>query len=178
MNYRTLSLQCAVLLGFASIGLASAAPTMCSILAAAENYKMAYKVCVKESKEQNSAQSQSWLGYMYENGLGTKQNFVLGRSWYLKSAHQGYAISQSWMGYINLVGQGVKVDYGKASRWFKKAADQNYPPAQSSLANMYELGQGVPKDLRRAIALYQKAAAQNDQYAISSLERLKIRIKP
>ncbi len=178
MNYRTFSLQCTVWLGFAAVGSASAATSMCSVLASAQQYDLAYKVCLKESKEQNSAKSQSWLGYMYENGLGTKQNFILGRAWYLKSAHQGYAISQAWMGYINLVGQGVKIDYGKASRWFKKAADQDYAPAQSSLANMYELGYGVAKDLKRAISLYQKAAAQNDQYAISSLERLKIPIKP
>lgn len=178
MNYRTFSFQCTVLLGFAAVGSASAATSMCSILASAKNYDLAFKVCIRELKTQSFPDAQSWLGYMYENGLGTKQNFVLGRAWYLKSAHQGYANGQSWMGYINLVGQGVKKDYGKASRWFKKAADQDYAPAQSSLANLYELGHGVPKDLKRAIALYQKAAAQNDQYAKQSLKRLNVPIKP
>ena len=73
---------------------------------------------------------QGFLGVMYANGQGVKQDYFKAFEWYQKAAEQGNADAQCFLGFMYQYGQGVKQDYFKAVEWYQKAAEQGNPIAQ------------------------------------------------
>ena len=43
--------------------------------------------------------AQNYLGYCYQNGIGTLQDHKKAFAWYLRSSNNGYALSQCNLGY-------------------------------------------------------------------------------
>ena len=73
--------------------------------------------------EQGDAAAQSYLGMMYDNGQGVKQDDVEAVKWYRKAAEQGDTFAQSNLGMMYLSGQGVQKDRTLAKEWLSKACD-------------------------------------------------------
>jgi TPR repeat protein len=76
-----------------------------------------------------NAESQHYLGFCYENGIGVTRNNVEAAEWYLKAATQGNAQSQGVIGNMYHTGTGVEQSDGAAYFWVavaKKNGDTYY----------------------------------------------------
>src|SRR5579864_2874174 len=85
----------------------------------------------RQAAEQGDATAQTYVGYLYERGLGVPQNLAEALTWYRKAADQGYAPAQKNIGNLYQQGAGTSRDYAEAMRWFRLAADQGNPGAQT-----------------------------------------------
>ena len=128
-----------------------------------QNYYEAAKF-YRVAAEQGDADSQYWLGWLYDQGQGISQNFYEAAKWYRKAAEQGEAFAQNNLGTLYYRGNGVAQDYREAAKWFNKSAEQSNSYAQNWLGILYERGHGVKQDFKRAVELYRKSAEQGDEY--------------
>ncbi len=123
----------------------------------------------RQAADEGNAVGQTYVGYLYENGLGAPQNYAKALIWYRKAADQGRAAAQKNMGNLYEQGWGVTRDYAEALRWYRKAADQGHPAAQTSVGYLYEKGLGVSQDYAEAIRWYRMAANQGEPTAQNNI---------
>jgi uncharacterized protein len=57
------------------------------------------------------ARAQTYLGYMFANGKGVPQNFMVAAGWYRCASQQGFPAAQYLLGLMYDKGQGVPQDY-------------------------------------------------------------------
>jgi hypothetical protein len=113
-------------------------------------------------------QSQIYLAYIYEQGLGVDKNYNEAANWYLKAAARD-AIAQYNLARLYLNGLGRPKNDSLAFNWYRKSANAGFAPAQNNLAYMYEKGVGTKQNYGQAVAWYKKAAAQGHGLAHISL---------
>ncbi|WP_276904408.1 tetratricopeptide repeat protein, partial [Frischella perrara] len=87
------------------------------------NYEKAFTPC-KEEAEQGNADAQYILAYMYEEGVGTKQDKQKAFYWYTKAAEQGHPHPQHNLAIMYYQGEDIEQDKQKAFYWYTKAAEQ------------------------------------------------------
>ena len=89
------------------------------------------------------AAAQTYVGMIYEKGLGTPPNFQQALYWYRKAAEQGYARAQYSVGYFFEQGLGVPKDPQAAVRWYRQAAgiSGDEPSATVALLSEHEKAQ-------------------------------------
>jgi TPR repeat protein len=94
------------------------------------NYAVAFK-WFKKAAEQGDYRAFASLGYLYEKGLGTPQDFAEAASWHVKSAEEpsyGNRLkarsSMLSLGNMYYKGQGVLQDYVRAHMWWNTAASR------------------------------------------------------
>jgi TPR repeat protein/serine/threonine protein kinase len=121
---------------------------------------------------QGHARAQSNLGFMFEKGLGVRQDYAQALNWYRKAAAQGDASAQCNLGDMYFNGEGVKRDYSEAVGWSRKAAEQGFAEGQYALGVMYENGLGVARDHDQALTWYRKAAEQGNEDARMAVDRI------
>ena len=112
------------------------------------------------------------LGWMYQRGLGVKQDYTRAMFWHLRAAEKGDSTAQNNIGWMYRNGLGVKQDFTTAIFWYRKAANQKNASAQNNLGWMYSNGLGVKLDHTMAIFWYQKAAEQGLAAALVNLNTL------
>lgn len=71
--------------------------------------------------EMGNANAQTYIGEMYEQGLGATPNHEKAAEWYRKAADQGFARAQMNLGHLYEKGLGVPVDKVAALTWYRKA---------------------------------------------------------
>jgi transglutaminase-like putative cysteine protease len=130
----------------------------------AKRYKLALSRLTPFA-ESGSAQAQSYVGTMYESGLGVDRDYREAVRWFLMAAEQGDAYSQAHVGYLYEQGLGVARDEKLGAQWYTKAADQGFAWAQMSLGLLYVNGRGVPLDYSKGIFWLRSAADRNDSKA-------------
>ncbi len=86
-----------------------------------KNYETALDYFYKGRNFGDSENACLWLGYMYENGFGVKQNHLFARKFYAVAAFKGNANAQFQLGYMNEFGVGTKRDLYQARYYYKKA---------------------------------------------------------
>ena len=111
--------------------------------------------------EAGNPEAQNNVGYMYEEGLGVPQNYLLAMNWYRQAADNGLAEAQHNMGMLYHHGYGVAENLGEAFRWFKMAADQELAESEYMLALAFENGEGTELDYIEAKRLFLSAARKN-----------------
>jgi hypothetical protein len=57
------------------------------------------------------ARAQTYLGYMFANGKGVPQNYMVAAGWYRCASQQGFPAAQYMLGLMYDKGQGVPQDY-------------------------------------------------------------------
>ena len=72
--------------------------------------------------ERGSPVAQTYLGYMYQYGLGVPQDYVLATSWLHQAAEQGEPTGQFLLGLLFDKGYGVPQDWVEAEVWLNLAA--------------------------------------------------------
>jgi TPR repeat protein len=72
--------------------------------------------------ERGSPVAQTYLGYMYQYGLGVPRDYVLASSWLHQAAEQGEPTGQFLLGLLFDKGYGVPLDWVEAEVWLNLAA--------------------------------------------------------
>jgi len=85
------------------------------------NYRTALIVWLEKAKK-GDAEAQTYVGEIYEKGLGLEPDFRLARNWYLKAAEQGFSRAQINLGYLYEKGLGVDRNPVAALNWYRKAS--------------------------------------------------------
>jgi uncharacterized protein len=88
---------------------------------ARHDYVRAASLLVVEA-ERGSPVAQTYLGYMYQYGLGVPQDYVLATSWLHQAAEQGEPTGQFLLGLLFDKGYGVPQDWVQAEVWLNLAA--------------------------------------------------------
>lgn len=66
--------------------------------------------------------AETYLGYMYQNGLGVPQDYVVAAGWLNQAAQQGEPTAQFMLGLLFDKGYGVPQDWLQAEVWLNLAA--------------------------------------------------------
>ncbi len=85
------------------------------------DYRSALKVWLIKA-EQGDAEAQTYVGEIFEKGLGKTSDFVTAKHWYEKAAQQGYVRAQINLAYLYEKGLGVNKNTSKALAWYRKAS--------------------------------------------------------
>ena len=126
-----------------------------------ENYKAALPHLQRAAKAGN-IQVLSYLGYMYEKGLGTTKNYTSAFNMYKRGANNGNAECIFRLGLLYENGMGVTANQAKAFTLFKQSADLNFAYAANQTSYCYRTGRGTDKNLSEAIRYAQKACDLGD----------------
>ena len=85
------------------------------------DYATALKVWLPQAKEGNP-EAQTYVGEIYEKGLGIEPDYMLAAEWYRKAAAQNYARGQINLGHLYEKGLGVDQDLALAMNWYRRAS--------------------------------------------------------
>ena len=117
----------AVALFFAALGCSPGAKA--DALSAGErayarhDYVQAAPLLLAEA-ERGSPVAQTYIGYMYQNGLGVPRNYAVAAGWLDQAAEQGAPTAQFLLGLLFDKGYGVPQDWVQAEVWLNLAASQ------------------------------------------------------
>ncbi|WP_020597235.1 serine/threonine-protein kinase [Spirosoma panaciterrae] len=126
-----------------------------------KNYTEAFNLLYKNRGSSSlTPQAMHDLGYMYDTGNGTQQDYTEAREWYEKAADKGIPMSMNNLGVMYRYGSGVDKDYSRARSLFERAAAEGVHLANYNLGDLYENGLGVEANLYRAFNYYSKAAKE------------------
>lgn len=112
------------------------------------------------------------LGWLYQQGLGVKQDYKQARWWYQKAASAGHAGGMNNLAYLYLYGLGVNKDYEQARQWYEKAAAADDASSMSGLGYIYLYGLGAKRNYEQALWWYKKAAEAGDGNGMNGLGHL------
>lgn len=127
--------------------------------------------------ENGNADAMFYIGYMYDEADGVKQDYDKALYWYLQAARLDNVDAQVNLGYMYGQGLGVDQNYQQELFWYEKAASQGDMDAQYNLGVMYEMGMGTPIDYSTALKWYKKAAAQGDTEAEEAILAIEQKIE-
>ena len=85
------------------------------------NYASALKVWLPAAQGGDKV-AQTYVGEIYEKGLGTAPDYASAASWYQKAADQGYSRALINLGFLYEKGLGVPKDQAMALKLYRKAA--------------------------------------------------------
>lgn len=86
--------------------------------------------------ERGSPVAQTYLGYMYQYGLGVPRDYVLATSWLHQAAEQGEPTGQFLLGLMFDKGFGVPVNWVEAEIWLNLAAAHAAPGQRDYFARV------------------------------------------
>jgi hypothetical protein len=132
------------------------------------NYTTALKVWLPRANEGDKV-AQTYVGEIYEKGLGTAPDYPAAASWYQKAAAQGYSRALIDLGFLYEQGLGVSKDPAMALKLYRKAAglegsialDAPTPPNQEEVKALRE-------ELERTRRELDKARQELDQQRMKS----------
>jgi uncharacterized protein len=90
---------------------------------ARQDYARAAPLLLVEA-ERGVPVAQTYIGYMYQRGLGVPRDYVVAASWLNQAAEQGEPTAQFFLGLLFDKGFGVPQDWVQAEVWLNLAASQ------------------------------------------------------
>ena len=85
------------------------------------NYATALKIWLPQAKEGNP-EAQTYVGEIYEKGLGIQADYTIAAEWYRRAAEQGHSRAQINLGYLYEGGLGVERNLTTAMNWYRQAS--------------------------------------------------------
>jgi len=85
------------------------------------DYRTALQTWLEQAKQGN-AEAQTYVGEIYEKGLGLPADYKMAFAWYSRAAEQGFSRAQINLGYLYEKGLGVPRDMLKALNWYRLAS--------------------------------------------------------
>jgi uncharacterized caspase-like protein len=85
------------------------------------DYATALKVWLPQAQEGDQT-AQTYVGEIYEKGLGVQPDYAVAAAWYRKAAEQGHTRAQINLGHLYEKGLGVERDVVQAMRWYRQAS--------------------------------------------------------
>lgn len=127
--------------------------------------------------EQQFAQAQASMGWLYQAGLGVDKDEAKAFVLYKKAAEQNNAVAQNNLGVMYENGIAVEPDFKKARYWYKLSAEQGYRFGQYNYANSLLMEKSSDKMLRQkqlsqAKLFLQRSADQGVKQAEDKLKSL------
>jgi len=119
--------------------------------------------------ETGSATAMSYLGWLYEEGLGVERDGSVAAGWYASAALAGAYDFSVKLGWMYLSGDGVPRDRDTAEAWFGRGIEAGYAPARIAWASVLiadALGGKNPDGVFEARELL--LAALDDGYTVAS----------
>jgi len=113
------------------------------------SYSTALAVWLEGAKG-GDAQAQTYVGEIFEKGLGLAPDYDAAATWYRRAAEQGYAPAQINLGQLYELGRGVPRDPAQALAWYRRASgledlSVDFVPSAPSQVEV----DGLKEDLRR-----------------------------
>ena len=127
-------------------------------------YDKALESMMPLAESANHPYAQYYLGSMYANGQGLKQDFKEAAKWYERAAKQGIPQAQFRLGEIYMSGRGVPMDLERSYAWFAVASHLGH--AQAAKALQSSLQRLSPDELAEAKKLGDQLI---QQYGIRSV---------
>ena len=90
---------------------------------ARHDYARAAQLLLPEA-QLDRAVAQTYIGYMYQDGLGVSRDYAVAASWLNKAAQQGEPTAQFLLGLLFDKGFGVPQDWVQAEVWLNLAASR------------------------------------------------------
>ncbi len=97
------------------------------------DYTTAFQTMLPLAKTANHALAQYYLGIMYVNGQGTKQDLAEASKWFDAAAKQGVAQAQYRMAEMYSTGKGAPLDLERAYAWLSVGAHLGHAKSQDRL---------------------------------------------
>ncbi len=85
------------------------------------NFATSLKIWLPKAQK-GDPEAQTYVGEIYEKGLGTQADFGLAAEWYQRAADQGFSRAQINLGYLYETGLGVQQNLTEAMNWYRKAS--------------------------------------------------------
>ena len=85
------------------------------------SYADSLRVWLPLAKE-GEAKAQTYVGEIFEKGLGIAPDYEVAAHWYKLAANQGHGPAQINLGQLYEQGRGVSKDRGRALEWYRRAA--------------------------------------------------------
>jgi uncharacterized caspase-like protein len=85
------------------------------------DYRTSLNVWLPQAQE-GDKEAQTYVGEIYEKGLGVPPDYVVAATWYRKAAAQGHSRAQINLGYLYEKGLGVEKDPLQALSWYRQAS--------------------------------------------------------
>jgi TPR repeat protein len=116
----------AVLFALASSSTAQAGPLQAGIAAFnRHDYARAAQILLPLATAGNP-RAQTYMGFMYQNGRGVVQNYIVASDWFRAAAERGEPTAQYMLGLMYDKGHGVPQDYVIAYTWLNVAVAQSH----------------------------------------------------
>lgn len=125
-----------------------------------QDFQEAFKWTSK-AVENGDIASNTGLGIMYVNGLGTERNEKKALDCFKKAASIGDAVACFWLGSMYFDGKGTSINEAEGFKWIQKAAEKGYVGSYIALGFCFEEGKGIGKNIDEAITWYKKAYDKN-----------------
>jgi uncharacterized caspase-like protein/multidrug efflux pump subunit AcrA (membrane-fusion protein) len=85
------------------------------------DYRTSLNVWLPQAQE-GDKEAQTYVGEIYEKGLGVPPDYVVAAAWYRKAAAQGHSRAQINLGFLYEKGLGVEKDPVQALSWYRRAS--------------------------------------------------------
>ncbi len=126
--------------------------------------------------EAGDAKAQTYVGEIYERGLGTAPDYARAASWYGRAAEQGYGPAQINLGQLYERGLGVQKDLAVALHWYRRASglaeiDQPFLASSDSPAEMQRLREELSSSREQTAALREELAGVQEELGRARAER-------
>ncbi len=119
--------------------------------------------------EQGYAKAQFRLGWLYERGVGVRQDYAKAREWYERAMQNGDDFALARMGLLYELGLGVEKDYATAREYYSRALRAENALGYAQMGYLYETGKGVEMDRLKAAELYRTAMEKGNYLAMTRL---------
>ena len=85
------------------------------------DYRASLNVWLPQAQE-GDKEAQTYVGEIYEKGLGVPPDYAVALAWYRKAAAQGHSRAQINLGFLYEKGLGVEKDPVQALSWYRQAS--------------------------------------------------------
>lgn len=124
------------------------------------NYATSLQIWLPQAKE-GDPEAQTYVGEIFEKGLGTESDYDAAATWYRRAAEQGFTRAQINLGQLYEQGLGVPQDMREALNWYRRASgleDDNLQFASSVRVTMQAKEQKIQQLQEQAQRSEQQAA--------------------
>jgi len=129
---------------------------------------------LQRAANKNDVSALYYLGYIYDNGMGTAKDEQQAISWFSKvvETENQYDTAYYDLGSIYFNKKSPLHNYNIAMEWFEKGAVRDDPDSQVYLAYGKYHGIGTEKNHESANYWFKEAAAQDEPYALYMLGKM------
>lgn len=136
------------------------------------DYQEAYR-WYQKAAEQGDSYAQYDIGWLFDNGLGVKENKREAVKWFKRAASKNNVDAIYRLGLCYYFANGVGMDRREALKLFRKAAKDNHAGAICKIGDYYYEGCLVEENKEEALKYYEKAAELGSEMAKERLNKIK-----